>query len=758
MRSRIKRRGAVLTAAAVASLGLAASAPASLIGLPPGGQVNDDPAAGIDPGRDAGASDVVGGSLVAGGVRVPWATFEQKTAGWQQIYVRAFKDGQWRTQGSPASLNIDPHQDAEAPSIDFAGAGRTVPWVSWYEPNARLGTATNIFASRFDAAAKTWVPEGQDRAPAFKVPSLNLHTDRDAENPAVAGGAAVAGANPVPWVAWQERDGGADNASSPQQIFVSRGIKATDCSANAPGGGTSVSAFCWQQTGIERITKGAAAPANATDPTLNVDPTRDGIEPDMAFTGPSDTVPWIVWYEQGASQIGLRADEQVFAAKAVADPNADGGFRYVAVGRGTAGQTNVLDTSGAAHGLGACAESIVAEDACSLNLVPGHDAEDPRIAAGTLTPGSPTVPWIAWSEDTGSGTHAIFVARLVGGNHFELFNGGLPVSNPAIDASRPDITFSGNTPYVSWHSNIGGKLKTVIGHFEGPGSATFKVDGALDPADADVRSPLSSSNTADPFTADGANAPGQAIGTPFALHTSEGSPQRLLAHAYQPTDVQTGDATGVNLSTAHVGGSVNPAGAAVTASFEYGTTAAYGNRTPDQRLGVASAPVAFGADLSALPEYTAIHYRAVVRSDFGTITGPDRVFVTGARQPGPGGSGGGAPGGNHGHPHSPNKPKRHWPRINSKVLKLRADGTVVVKLTCPSSHGKKCTGTLRIKYYGKTIGHRAFTLKSGKTHGLVVRIAAKDKARIARGAHRAHGLKVTVTAGTSTTKLRLIGA
>jgi hypothetical protein len=755
MRARIKRRGAVVTAAAIASFGLAtASAPASLIGLPPGGQVNDDAVAGIDATRDAGASDVVGGSLAAGGVRVPWATFEQKTPGEQQIFVRAFKDGQWRTQGTPASLNIDPQQEAEAPSIDFAGAGRTVPWVSWYEPNVHLGAATNIFASRFDAAGKVWVPEGQDRAPVHKVPSLNIHTDRDAENPAVVGGAAVAGANPVPWVAWQERDGGADNAGSPEQIFVSRGIKSTDCSTNSPNAtppAPSVSQFCWQQTGIKRITKSAAAPAGATDPTLNVDPTRDGIEPDFAFTGPNDTVPWVVWYEQGASHLGLRSNEQVFAAKAVADAGADGGFHYTVVGRGA---TGVLDTSGAAHGFGACTESVAAEDACSQNLVPGHDAEDPRIAAGTLTPGGATVPWIVWSEDTGSATHAIFVARLVGGNHFELFNGGQPVSNPAIDASRPDITFSGNTPYISWHSSIAGKLKTVVGHFEGPGTATFKVDGALDPADADVRSPLSSSCTADPSTSDGAACPSAAIGTPFVLHTSEGSPQRLLAHAYQPRDVHTGDASSVTLSSAHVTGSVNPDGAAVKAYFEYGVTSAYGSRTADQRLGVASDPVAFSADLTALPEYSAIHYRAVVQSDFGTITGPDRVLVTGVRQPGPGG--GGVPGGNGGHPHGPNKPKHHhWPIINSKVLKLRADGTVAVKLTCPASHGNACKGTLRIKLHGTTVGHKAFSLKGGKSRALVVKIDRNKRAGVARAARHGYGVKVKVTAGTSATTLRL---
>jgi hypothetical protein len=752
MRSRIPRRGAVVTAAALASLGLAATqAPAALPGLPPGQQVNDDAAAGIDPGRDAGLSDVVGGSLAAGGIRVPWATFEQKTAGEQQIFVRAFKDGQWRTQGSPASLNIDRNAEAEAPTIDFAGAGRTVPWVAWYEPNAQLGSATNIFASRFDAAAKVWVPEGQDRHPADKVPSLNIHTDRDAENPAVVGGAAVAGANPVPWVAWQERDGGADNASSPNQIFVSRAIKQSDCSANTPNAtppANSISSFCWQQTGIKRIKKDAAASTGATDPTLNVDPTRDGIEPDDAFTGPNDTVPWIVWYEQGPSKIGLRDNEQVFAAKAVADPNADGGFRYVAVGRGTAGKLDTLDTSGA-HGFGPASNDVASEDAASLNAAPDKDAEDPRVAAGTLTPGGVTSPWVAWSELLPSGNHGIFVSRLVGGDHFELANGGNPVSAPTLDASRPDITFSGNTPYVSWHSSIGGKLKTVVGHFEG--LTTFKVDGAVDPPDADLRSPISSSNTSDPFTADGTAAPGGAIGTPFVLHTSECSPQRLLAHAYAPTDVITGDASDVTLSSAHVTGSVNPAGAAVKAHFDYGQTTSYGASTPDQRLGVSTAPVSFAADLGALPERTAIHYRAVVTSDFGTFTGPDRVFVTGARVPGNGGG--------HGNGNGVKRHRHHWPRIDSKALRLRADGTVVVKMTCPASHGKRCQGTLRIKYHNNTIGRQAFAIKRGASKAVTVKVLPKYRSGVARAAaHGAKGVKVKVTAGTSATTLRLRAA
>ena len=41
------------------------------------------------------------------------------------------------------------------------------------------------------------------------------------------------------------------------------------------------------------------------------------------------------------------------------------------------------------------------------------------LASGTLTPGQPTVPWVVWEEDIGGGRHAIFVSRLVGGDHFQ---------------------------------------------------------------------------------------------------------------------------------------------------------------------------------------------------------------------------------------------------------------------------------------------------------------------------------------------------
>src|SRR5437867_12560584 len=97
---------------------LASPASAAFVSLPSNGaQVNDDATNSIDPKQDAGLVDVAGGTVVAGNVQIPWATFEQKAGRSQQIFVRAFKNGAWATQRSPPSLNLHPPVEAEPPAI-----------------------------------------------------------------------------------------------------------------------------------------------------------------------------------------------------------------------------------------------------------------------------------------------------------------------------------------------------------------------------------------------------------------------------------------------------------------------------------------------------------------------------------------------------------------------------------------------------------------------------------------------------------------
>lgn len=283
------RTGLSFFCAVVALLASAGSALA-FQAMPPGAQVNDDLAAGINKaisvsGEDPTNADVVGGALTAGKPAVPWAVFrQQETNGspppHDQVFSRSFAAGAWTTRGigtvggrssaSPqfkGSLNFDQRQDGEAPAIDFAGAGRTVPWATWYEHTIGTGFGNNnIFASRFDntgdANQNKWIFAGQSRGTgggSVLVPSLNIHTNQDAENPSVAGGSAVDPTKPGPWVTWQETTNLPVNGKD--QIFVERpiGPAAANCDGVKPAGVPvaghvpAIGGFCFQQTGSRAL-------------------------------------------------------------------------------------------------------------------------------------------------------------------------------------------------------------------------------------------------------------------------------------------------------------------------------------------------------------------------------------------------------------------------------------------------------------------------------------------------------------------------
>jgi hypothetical protein len=687
--------------------------------------------------------------------------FRQLTGagGHDQVFVRSFSAAAWTTRGSgtvggassatptfAGSLNFQQGVDAEAPALDFAGAGRTVPWASWYENTAATGfTNNNIFASRFDntgdANQGKWILSGQPRGlggtTPVQVPSLNIHTNKNAENPSVAGGTTTPGGNPGPWITWQEDSTVTETGPvNPSQIFVVKpiGPGSTTCTGVTPGGSATapLGGFCWQQTGVERF----GTPT--LDPSLNVDPTRNGVEPDIAFTGAGDNVPWVVWYEKDDTQTTvspLHNNEMVFAAKAVQDTGAgvDGGFHWQAVGNNAQGE---LDTTGTApQNFGSCAADATSEGNCSLNANPAADAEDPRVASGTMNSANPTVPWVAWDENTGT-HHQVFVSRLVGAGaaaRFVPVNNGQPLSAAGVDATRPDITFSGNTPYVTWRTDSGGTSTTTVGHFVNAANPTFVVDKSgipitptgTGPGQADVREPISSGCTANPFNADGATCQGGAIGTPFFLFTNGTSPLSLFSDAYQSDAPVTGVPSGVGQSTATVSGSVNPQGARTSVAFQFGTTTAYGQSTAAQTTGPDNAADAFSAALSGLPAGTTIHYRAVATSDFGTQVGADQTLKTTSPPVVPG---------------------------KASVGRARVSGTTAsVPITCTGD--TSCTVSLKLTVVETLRGHRLVAVSARKaklTHKTVVLGTAKATIKA--------GHKQTVRIGLNRTGRKLLAA
>jgi hypothetical protein len=725
------RRGRVALAATFAALATAGSA-AAFQALPSGSQVNDDPAAGINKaisvsGEDPTNADVVGGALTAGKPAVPWAIFrQQESAGSaDQVFSRSFANGAWTTRGngtvggrssaSPkftGSLNFDQGQNGEAPSIDFAGAGRTVPWATWYENTTGTGFGqNNVFASRFDntgdANQGKWIFAGQSRGNGGSgpnVPSLNIHTDQDAENPSVAGGSAVDPTKPGPWVTWQETS----NSNAKDQIFVDKplGPGMANCNGVTPSGvadGTgnvpAIGGFCFQDVGLPRAGQGNA------DPSLNVDVNRDGIEPDIAFTGANDSVPWVVWYETGPG--GLASNELVFAAKGEADAGGLGGFHWHVIGN---------NGNAVLNGATTCAMSAAAEQACSLNSSPTADAEDPQVAAGTMNPANPTAPWVTWDETVG-GVHQVFVSRFVATPtpHFQIVNAGAPISTPGIDSTRADITFSGNTPYVSWREQTSSGTVGFVGHFVNAANPTFVLDESDVPltptAQADVREPISSSCIATPFNADGSACQGGAVGTPFFLFTNGTSPRGLFADAYQPGTPVTGAASGITASTATVGGTVDPKGAAVKVSFQFGATTAYGQSTAAQTLPPSNGAAPFSAQLTGLPAGTTVHYRAIAVSDFGTFVGADQTLTTSPVSP----------------PPSVGTVTVGHARVSGK--------TALVRIACSGASGAQCQLTLNMS-----------VRETFRDHKLVA-VAARVRHK-AVGVGSAH---VTLTAGGSET-------
>ena len=104
----------------------------------------------------------------------------------------------------------------------------------------------------------------------------------------------------------------------------------------------------------------------------------------------------------------------------------------------------------------------------------------------------------------------------------------------------PTSRSSGNTPYVSWLEQRGSNLRGFYGHFDTNGLFIEDTPGGvrlISPPRghahllADVRAPISSACTADPFTNDGSNCAIAQVNAPFFLFTTADSPQRLFAQA-----------------------------------------------------------------------------------------------------------------------------------------------------------------------------------------------------------------------------------
>jgi hypothetical protein len=101
----------------------------------------------------------------------------------------------------------------------------------------------------------------------------------------------------------------------------------------------------------------------------------------------------------------------------------------------------------------------------------------------------------------------------------------------------------------------------------------------------------------------------------------------MAAAATKPGATTLG-ATKVTITIATLTGQVNPHGAPTTYYFQYGTTTAYGSRTPNGSVGSGTTTGGVTAPIAGLGPNTKYHYRVVAHNGVGTTAGGDRVFTT----------------------------------------------------------------------------------------------------------------------------------
>ncbi len=363
---------------------------------PSGGFVADGGALNANPHAGSEPSIALG-SLTPGGDMQPWVAFIEDG----QAVVSSFNKSSnlWERRGT--TLNAQAGSTASGPVIAFAGADQTTPWATFAD---MVGGKGQIRAAHFDGSS--WQLSGSGMPP-----TLNHDPAQDAARPSLAAGTTTAGELLEPWVAWDEA------AGTNRQVFVS----------HATGS-------AWQP--IEQ-------PATANSQ-------RSSLAPDITFSGSGSTTPWIVWQETGGEGVA-----RVFAAQAVSDSAALGGYRWSKIGS----QANCND-----------------ELTCALNRDANADATQIRVASGAL-PGEPAPsPWVVFVERMPTGARQVYVRRLDSGR-FRLVGDSLNV-DPTQNASDPDIFFVGNVPHVTWVENQDGVPRLFVRHLGDarPGQERWDLD------------------------------------------------------------------------------------------------------------------------------------------------------------------------------------------------------------------------------------------------------------------------------------------
>jgi hypothetical protein len=255
----------------------------------------------------------------------------------------------------------------------------------------------------------------------------------------------------------------------------------------------------------------------------------------------------------------------------------------------------------------------------------------PTIAYGSSTadsdPLTGTDPLPATTVATGLTPSTTYHFRIVGTNAVGSIYGE---DQTFTTATAPPV-LDGSPAFASAMTPTGATLNATLNpngsvttyHFEygtstayGSSSASaVSTDGVVDEAASIQLTGLSAGTTYHYRLVADNGTGGVQYGADGVFYTAPGAPVT---------------ATGVTVFAADLHGVVNPHGAATTYRFDYGTSSAYGQSTPETGDGDGDGEQVVTAAIGELTPDTTYHVRLVATSNGQTTSSEDRTFTTGA--------------------------------------------------------------------------------------------------------------------------------
>jgi hypothetical protein len=321
-------------------------------------------------------------------------------------------------------------------------------------------------------------------------------------------------------------------------------------------------------------------------------------------------------------------------------------YDYALVATSTAGTTpglNGIFTTAAAT---AEAPTVVTSPASSVTSTsatlggtvnPNGRATTYSFEYGKTTGYGSTTP----AQNAGSGTSAVNVgAAITGLQSGQTYHFRLDATSDAGTSHGADMAFTATAAPAGGAPAVTTKAATSIT------TSSAKLNGSVNPHGQSTTwdfqfGPTTSYGSETPVANVGAgtkaaNVSATVNGLPSGLYhfrlvatnASGTTYGKDLTFGSGAPVVQTGTTQGAGTSTATLTGTVNPVGNATSWYFEYGTTTAYGSKTPSRNAGSGTSPTGVSAAVSKLQSGTTYHYRLVAASGAGTAYGSDVTFST----------------------------------------------------------------------------------------------------------------------------------